>query len=164
MNKNILVYMAILSRVFVRQENSFNEKELVEIYIAAFDSFIPEKGIDDRDYMAIYLENDIFDNISQESKKKIMSYFRNKYKIEVLNESEETLREKGYANKHGDIVYNGKKGILLGVQDIRIISKDKVEVDGYWIVSWIGGRGATTILNNKNGIWIVESRYWTWIS
>jgi translation initiation factor 2 beta subunit (eIF-2beta)/eIF-5 len=148
--------------------SKFDSKELVDIYTIAFDSFaprfLPKAGTPKiykrtYDYLAINMRSKYFDNISQEGKQQILDYFKNKYDIEVMNESPETLREKGLATMFGSDVTlkgNGKVGILLEIDNEKIVSKTERVIDGYWIVTPVSAEFFRTTIVFKDGQWKLQ--------
>jgi hypothetical protein len=102
-----------------------------------------------------------FDNISQEVKQQILDYFKNKYDIEVINESLDTLTEKGLGTKQlpgsdVSLINNGKIGILVGTLNEKIVSKTKRVIEGYWHITPVSGAGFGTTIVFKDGQWKLQ--------
>jgi len=148
----------------------FTEKELVDIYTIALDSFLSTKGTLNKnyDYLAIDMSSTFFDNISQEAKQQILDYFKNKYNIEVMNESLNTLTEKGLAtNLAGSdaiLKSNGKWGILIGIINEKIVSETEVVIEGQWFVSPTAAEGFRTTIVFKDGQWKLQKTGIIWVS
>lgn len=145
------------------KKDKLTQDEWIDVYKIALESFIPENGIADIDYIAIDLNAKFYDKISDKGKQETLNYFK-KYDVQVFNASADTLKQKGLANEYGELFYNGKEGILLEIEQIDSVSDSLVVMSGYWYVGLIAARGATTYINFKNGEWILRNRFWTWIS
>jgi hypothetical protein len=148
----------------------FTEKELVDIYKIAFDSFLSRKGTLNKeyDYLAIDMSTTFFDNISQEGKQQILDYFKNKYNIEVMNESLNTLVEKGLATKivgkYVMLKSNGKWGILVKIINEKIVSETEVVIEGQWFVSPTAAEGYSTTIVFEEGQWKLQKTGIIWVS
>jgi hypothetical protein len=144
--------------------SKFNSKELVDIYTIAFDSFIPTEeaiNMNKIDYLAIDMRSKSFDSISQEGKQQILDYFKNKYNIEVMNESLNTLVEKVLATKQlpgsdVSLISNGRRGVLLGTLNEKIVSKTEVVIEGYWHLTPTASAGFSTTIVFKDGQWKLQ--------
>ena len=149
----------------------FTEKQLVDIYTIALDSFVPTEeaiNMNKTDYLAIDMSSTFFDNISQEGKQQILDYFKNKYNIEVMNASLDTLKEKGLTSsvggKYVNLKSNGKRGILLGILNEKIESETEVVIEGYWFSGAVAAAGFRTTIVFKDGQWELQKTGMIWIS
>jgi len=148
----------------------FNEKELVDIYTIALDSFVPTEEVinmNKTDYLAIDMSTTFFDNISQEGKQQILDYFKNKYNIEVMNASLDTLKEKGLTSNGGKyvgLISNEKRGILLGILNEKIVSETEVVIEGYWFLTAVAAAGFSTTIVFKDGQWKLQKTGMIWVS
>lgn len=140
--------------------SKLDSKDLVDIYKIAFDSFVPKRGVlsiyeRKYDYLAIDMRSKSFDKISQEGKQQILDYFKNNYKIEVMNESPETLTEKGLATMFAsDLTLIN--GVLLGIYNEKIVSKTEVVIEGYWHVTPVAAEYFRTTIVVKDGRWQLQ--------
>ena len=146
------------------------EKQLVNIYIIALESFIPKEefiNLAIMDYLAIDMSNKYFNDISKEGKDEILNYFRDKYNVEVINASLNKLKEVGLTSSSGndvDLIKNNKKGILLGITSWKYESKTKVLIEGYWFFTSVASAGIRTRIVFQNNEWILEKTDTIWIS
>lgn len=168
--KEILLFIIIIfnlscNNVYGHTTKEISEKQLVKIYTVALDSFVPEaKYLENKSYIAIDMSSSFFDSISQEGKQQILDYFKNKYNMEVMNASIDTLKEKGLANKYGTLSSNGKRGLLLFINDVKFKSENEVVINGSWYVSGVAGKFYKSTIVLKNGKWTLQERIWTGIS
>lgn len=147
-----------------------SESQLVDIYIIALDSFVPKGkaiSINNADYLAIDMSSQSFNNISQEGKQQILDYFKNKYNIDVINASLETLKEQGLTSSNGndvDLISNNKNGILLGILSIKNEYKTKIVVEGYWFFTSVASEGIRSIVVLEDGQWQLKESNMIWMS
>ncbi|GAA0182571.1 hypothetical protein SH2C18_49260 [Clostridium sediminicola] len=139
-------------------DTSNNKTKLSDIYTIAMDSFIPlDDGLNgDMKYIAINTQT--LTDASEADKKYILKYFE-KYNVEVIDETFDTLKEKGMV-KDGNYI----EGILLSIDDINFISDNEVEIEGTKFRSGKGAIGVKSVIKNKNGEWELQKADMTWIS
>ena len=148
----------------------FSQKQLIDIYIIALDSFLPKESainVNNADYLAIDMTNTSFDNIYQESKQEILNYFKGKYSIEVINASIDVLKENGLTSDTGNytnLINNDKKGILLGILSIAVKSKTEVVIEGYWFFTSVASQGIRTTVILKDEQWHLQKTDVIWMS
>lgn len=148
----------------------FNQKQLVDIYTIALNSFLPKENIinvSNIDYLAIDMTSASFDNISEESKQEILNYFKVKYSIEVINASIDTLKASGLTSDIGNdinLISKDKKGVLLGILKINVKSKVEVIIEGYWFFTSVASEGIRTIIVLKDKEWHLQKTDVIWIS
>lgn len=136
--------------------------ELVDLYTIAFESLLSEELSNGKiDFIVIDLNHERYDILGTQGKEQILDYFRKKYHVDVYNETEESMKKVGLANKYGDIEADGKEGILLGINESRV-SSDRTIIDGYWLRSGVSGRGAIIYLDSNEGLWKINNMVWTW--
>ena len=124
-------------------------------------------NINNADYLAIDMSSQSFNNISQEGKQQILDYFKNKYNIDVINASLETLKEQGLTSSNGndvDLISNNKNGILLGILSIKNESKTKIVVEGYWFFTSVTSEGLRSIVVFEDGQWQLKESNMIWMS
>ena len=163
----VVILSLISTNVYSNTTKEISEKQLIEIYTVALDSFVPKKegiNIYNKDYLAIDMSSTFFDSILQEGKQQILDYFKNKYNMEVMNASVDTLKEKGLASKYGTLKYNGKRGLLLFISDVKFKSESEAVINGSWYVSGVAGESYKSRIVLKNGKWILQERIWIGIS
>lgn len=135
------------------------EDHLPEIYIQAFDSFMPlDEGINGEvKYIAIDMSN--LNGLKDTDKEKILNYFK-KYGVEVMDASFDDLKQKG--------LYDEKRlcleGIVLSIKTIDILSDSEVKIEGSKYRSGEGAIGVIVTVVYKEGKWQVGKTDLTWIS
>ena len=128
-----------------------------EVYCIALDSLVSDdialnQGME---YIAVNINS--LEGINEKDNEKVLKYFE-KYNVKVVNESFETLREKGMV-KDG----NGIDGLLLSVDKsntyitVLILEQSKFRTG-------TGAIGGQTIAIGLFGKWIIISRITSWIS
>ena len=66
----------------------------------------------------------------KEGKKEIKDYFKNKYEIEVMNESLDSLGQKGMVGKLWNLNNGHRKGMLTGIKNQDIDFNNKAVIEG----------------------------------
>lgn len=166
----MLRYILVLRRYAVKKAFRFSQKQLVDIYKIALDSFLPKENainVNNIDYLAIDMTNTNFDNISQESKQEILNYFKDKYSIEVINASIDILKESGLTSDIGNdtnLISKDKKGVLLGILNISVKSKTEVIIEGYWFFTSVASEGIRTTIVLKDKEWHLQKTDVIWMS
>lgn len=155
--KKIFVLLIMLLSMF-GCEASNDSINYDEIYIIALESFISlDEGLNsEMEYIAINSETLI--DATQSEIESVTDYFK-KYQVDVINESYKTLDEKGMVNE-GNFI----DGILLEIEIVDLVSKNKIVVEGSKYRSGLGAVGVKCVLVKEDGKWILESADITWIS
>lgn len=139
-------------------DKRISNEQLTQIYFIAFDSFISDyKYIKDVDYIALEMKSDFSTSFSEEDKDMIIKYFE-KYNKNVVNESLDSLIDKGIADKYGSLKSGEIQGILSVIQDVKIISDKKVVIEGLRYLTRLSGAGFRSIIVYKDGKWQLENR------
>lgn len=141
-------------------ESEVNEEVSIysDIYTIALDSYMPiDEGLNsDMQYIAINTQT--LENATDEDIKRILDFFK-KYKVDVIDESFESLKEKGMV-KDGNYI----EGVLLVIESINQVSENRVIIEGSKFRSGIGAIGVKSTIIKENGKWILDSAEMTWIS
>lgn len=128
-----------------------------EVYCRALDSLMREDiGLNDgMEYIAVNINS--LEGLNEKDKEKVLKYFE-KYNVKVINESFESLREKGMV-KDG----NGIDGLLLSVDKsntyIAVLTFEQSKFR-----TGTGAIGGQTIAIGILGKWIIISTTTSWIS
>jgi len=131
--------------------NVIKQKELVEIYNIAFQSFMPRTDdLENIKYIAVNMKSDIFKDFNEKEKQQILDSFK-KYNKEVINESVETIKEKGIADKYGNL--KEPCGVSLNIVEVQIVSDHKVIIEGYYYFSPLSGIGRQSTIEKIDGKW-----------
>ena len=129
-----------------------------DIYTLALESLMEEEnGLNsDMKYLAINFKT--LSNIDENDVSMIMKYFA-KYDVEVLDESFNSLNDKGMVFESNYI-----EGVLLEVTNVEVINKKKFKVECSKFRSGKGAIGLECIIIFTGGSWKVEETKITWIS
>lgn len=133
--------------------------EIVDVYIAALDSFMPlDEGLNGgMKYIAI--DTNTLKHLPANDKQELLKYFE-KYHVEVMDASLEKLKEMGLFDEKTLSL----DGILLRVQKMEILSQKKAVIEGSKYRSGIGAIGVKCVIEYKDGEWKVKKADITWIS
>lgn len=135
-----------------------NITQFRDLYTIALDSFIPiDDGLNsDMKYIAI--DTNTLTHASETDKKFILKYFE-KYNLEIMDETFDSLKEKGLV-KEGNYI----EGLLLSIDEIKFVSNNTVEIEGSKFRSGLGAVGVKCVIKNEDGEWILKKADMTWIS
>lgn len=156
----LILFVVAFSAVLTACNEKVTAKDhLPEIYIQAFDSFMPlDEGLNgEMKYIAIDMSN--LNSLNITGKEKILNHFK-KYGVEVMEASLEDLKQKGLFNERSLSL----EGILLSIKEVDIQSDTKVQIEGSKYRSGLGAIGVITTVVYKDGKWQVEKANITWIS
>jgi hypothetical protein len=133
-------------------------KDMGELYSLALDAYMPmDEGLNgDMKYIAIDMNN--LKDIDETDKKQILKYFE-KYNIEVMEATYEQLKEKGLYNPKTMVL----NGVLLRVEKTEI-SNNRIVIEGSKYRAGDGAIGTKVIIEYKNGKWQVSKADGTWKS
>lgn len=168
MNKLRLTIIIVAMMVLCGCKSNFEEKindqqeEVVtiygEIYKTAFDEIMKvDEGLNsDSKYIAINIKT--LEGANQKDIEYIFNEFE-KYSNTVIDESLETLKEKGMVKD-----LNSIEGILLEIISIETISNEEVIVEVSKFRSGIGAIGMKYKLERKDNKWEIKDENMLWIS
>ncbi len=130
-----------------------------QMYCIALEALIPEdEGLNsDAKYIAIDMKK--LKGIGEEDIESIKEYFK-KYNNRILNESFESLKEKGI-DKYNNFCL---EGILLSTESINIISKNEIEIKCTKFRSGDGAIGLKINVIYEDGKWVAKKKDMLWIS
>jgi hypothetical protein len=138
-----------------------NPKEhLGEIYSIALDSIMENEAAlsSDMEFIAIDMSN--FDGLVEKDKKEILNFFKDKYKVEVIDATFDELKEKGYYNSDTMAL----EGVLLRIEKIDFKFNKNVLFEGSKYRSGKGAIGVVSTVRYKDGNWQVKESKETWVS
>ncbi|MEW9096601.1 MAG: hypothetical protein AB2417_16090 [Clostridiaceae bacterium] len=128
------------------------------IYSQVLDSYMTiDPGLND-DIKYIAIDFDTLEGVEEEEKNLIIKYFE-KYNLEVINESFESLKEKDMV-KEGNYI----EGILLSIESIEFTANNQAVVEGSKFRSGKGAVGFKSTIKLSDGQWKLENTDMTWIS
>ncbi|WP_201004155.1 peptide ABC transporter substrate-binding protein [Paenibacillus glycanilyticus] len=133
-------------------------KDMGELYSLALDAYMPiDEGLNgNMKYIAIDMST--FKDLDNTDKKQILLYL-NKYNVEVIEATYDQLKSKGLFNPQTKVF----DGVLLRVEKTEISNK-KFVVEGSKFRSGDGAIGTKVIVEYINGKWQVTKADGTWIS
>ncbi|WP_338472869.1 peptide ABC transporter substrate-binding protein [Niallia sp. XMNu-256] len=154
----ILMFVVLILPVC---NNGANPKEdLGEIYRIALNSIMEQDEAlsHDMEYIAIDMSN--FEKVVESDKKEILSYFKDKYKVDVMEATFEQLKEKG--------LYDPEKmaldGVLLRLEKVEFKSRNNIFFEGSKYRSGLGAIGVEVTVHYKDNKWKTKEVKQTWIS
>ena len=135
-------------------------KHLGEIYSVALNSIMEQDEAlsSDMEYIAIDMSN--FEDADESDKEEILSYFKEKYKVEVMDTTLEQLKEKGLYNS--DTM--GLDGVLLRIEKVDFKSNNRIFFEGSKYCSGLGAVGVEVKVHYKDNKWESKEVKMTWIS
>ena len=137
------------------------KEHLGEIYSVALDSIMEkdEALSSDMKFIAIDMSN-FDDGLSEKDKKDIIIFFKDKYKVDVMDATFEELKEKGF--------YDPDKmsltGVLLRIEKVDFKWNHNVFFEGSKYRSGLGAIGIEGTVHYKDGTWQLKESKETWIS
>lgn len=161
MRTKLFTILIIISSLLVSCGDEVKPKEhLGEIYSVALDSMM---GLDqalnhDMKYIAIDMSS--FDELDEKDRGEIISYFEEKYDVEIKNATFEQLQEQGLFNP--DTL--SLDGVLLKIEKVDFKLNNKVFFVGSKYRSGLGAIGVEITVRHKDGEWRVEEVKTTWVS
>lgn len=135
-------------------------EHLGEIYSVALDSIMEQDEAlsSDMEYIAIDMSN--FEDAAERDKEEILSYFKEKYKVEVMDATLEQLKEKGLYNS--DTM--GLDGVLLRIEKVDFKFNNEIFFEGSKYRSGLGTVGVEVKVHYKDNKWESKEVKMTWIS
>ena len=112
----------------------------------------------DMEFIAIDMSN--FDGVNEEQKKGILNYFKDKYKVEIMNVTMDELIEKGYYNPDTLAL----DGVLLRIEKVDFKFNNNVLMKGSKFKSGKGAIGVESTVHFKNGEWQIKESKEIWVS
>lgn len=136
------------------------KKHLGEIYTVALDSIMEQDEAlsSEMKYIAIDMSN--FKEVTDFDKEEILSYFNEKYKVEVMDATFEQLREKGLYNP--DTL--SLNGVLLRIEKVEFKFNTNILIVGSKYRSGDGAVGVEVTVHHQENKWKTKEVKQTWIS
>ncbi len=155
------IILLILSVLLSACNTAIKPKEHVgEIYSVALDTIMERNQALNRnmEYIAIDMSN--FEDVDKGDKEEILSYFREKYKVEVMDSTFEQLEAKGLYNP--DTL--SLDGVLLSIEKFDFKFNKEILFEGSKHRSGLGAFGIEGKVHYKNSKWKPKEVKMTWIS
>lgn len=136
------------------------KEHLGEIYSVALDAIMEQDpGLNtDMEFIAIDMSN--FKDVDESDKEEIISYFKEKYKVEVIDANFDVIEEKGLYNPETLVL----DGVLLGIKNIDFNDNNEVVFEGSKYRSGDGAAGIEGKIQYKDNKWTIKEVKMIWIS
>lgn len=136
------------------------KENLGEIYSVALDSLMKQDEAlnSDMEYIAINLSNS--EEVDENDKKEILNYFKEKYKVNVMDATLEQLEENGLYNPEIMLL----DGVLLKIEKVDFKFNNKILIEGSKYRSGLGAIGVEVKVHYKDNKWKAKEVKMTWIS
>ncbi|GIO32087.1 MULTISPECIES: peptide ABC transporter substrate-binding protein [Paenibacillus] len=156
--KKLFLGLILLCALTTACSNANPSKDMGELYSLALDAYMPiDEGLNGgMKYIAIDMSN--LNDMDETDKKQILKYFE-KYNVDVMEATYEQLKEKGLYDPKTMVL----NGVLLRVEKTGI-SNNKMVIEGSKYRAGDGAIGTKVIIEYKNGKWEVSKADGTWIS
>ena len=135
------------------------EPNYAEIYSLTLDSYMPIDSALNYEMKYIAIDTKTLKNATKEDVKYILEYF-DKYGVDVIDESSESLAEKGLIRKEKG---NSLEGILLSIDKVEAKSDKEIILEGSKFKSGLGAIGVRTIIIYDDK-WKIKESSMTYIS
>lgn len=142
---------------------SFGEnpkKHLGEIYSIALDNLMKNDEDLNTNMKFIAIDMSNFDLLGKKDKNEILTFFKEKYKVDVMDATFEQLKEKGYYNPNTTAL----DGILLKIDRVDFKLNNSVLFEASKFRSGLGAVGVESTVQYKDGKWQIIEAKKTWIS
>ncbi|MEC2074612.1 peptide ABC transporter substrate-binding protein [Metabacillus fastidiosus] len=141
--------------------NSIDQKEdLGEIYSIALNSIMEQDKELDNGMKFIAIDMSNFNDLDEQAKKEILNFFKEKYKIEVMDATFEELKEQGFYNSDTMSL----DGILLRLEKVEFKLNNNIFFEGSKYSSALGAVGVEVTVHYKDDNWKVKEAKMTWVS
>lgn len=161
MNFKYFSILIIVSILLSACNTGIEPKEhLGEIYSVALDSIMKQDEAlnSDMKYIAIDMSNS--EEVDESDKKEILNYFKEKYKVEVMDATLEQLEEKGLYNPDTMRL----DGVLLKIEKVDFKFNNKIIFEGSKYRSGLGAIGVEVKVHYKDNKWKPKEVKMTWVS
>lgn len=137
---------------------TITEKDLTEIYSIALNSFIPDQyTLDHISYISVDMTTQYYDNISIKGREEILDSLK-KYGKTLMTDSLEGLKQKGLADKNGNVNINEELfGVILEIRNIIFTSDNEVHVEGRYYMSPLAAKGFISTIRFEDGKWQLKN-------
>ena len=125
------------------------EENWGEVYSAALDMLMEEDyGMNDEmEFIAVDMSDS--DMLNKEDKEEIISYMKDKYKVDVMEATLGELKQKGYYDQETDSI----RGLLFHIEKMEVTFTKKVLFTGSKFKSAKGRVRIKGTLHYKGGVW-----------
>lgn len=166
-NEKVEVENDVLPAITGEKENNYEDKlglepkeHLGEIYSVALDSIMEQDEALSSGMKFIAIDMSNFEEVDQSDKEEILSYFKEKYNVDVMNATFEQLKEKGLYNPDTMVL----DGVLLKIEKVEFKFNNNIFFEGSKYRSGNGAVGVKVTVHYKDNQWKSKEAKMTWIS
>ena len=154
-------FLFIIVGLLCACNNSVEPKDhLGEIYSIALDALMDQSEALNRGMEFIAIDMSNFKDVDESDKEEILSYFKEKYKVDILDATFEQLKEKGLYNSDTMAL----NGVLLEIQKVDFKFNNEIVFEGSKYHSNLGAVGIECKVHYKDSKWKAKEVKMTWIS
>lgn len=136
------------------------KEHLGEIYRTALDSIMEQDEALSSGMKFIAIDMANFDKVDEHDKEEILNYFREKYKVEVMDATFEQLKEMGLFNPDTMVM----DGVLLRIEKVDFKVNNNIFFEGSKYRSGNGAVGVEVTVHYQDNSWKSKEVNMTWIS
>lgn len=156
-----LIILLLVSLLLSACNTSPEPKEyLDEIYRVALDSIMEQDAALNSDMEFIAIDMSHFDGVDEKDKKETLHYFKETYKVDVMDATFEQLKEMGLYNPDTMAL----DGVLLRIEKVDFTSNHTIFFEGSKYRSGLGAVGVEVTVHYKDNKWKSKEAKMTWIS
>ncbi|MDR7077029.1 hypothetical protein J2Y03_002052 [Neobacillus niacini] len=158
--KQICILFILLLVLAACTSKEKSKEHLGEIYSIALDAMMEKDQAlnSDMEFIAINMSN--MTELSSQDKEEIIDYFKEKYKVEVMDADLEELKEQGLYDSEKMAI----RGVLLSFEKVIYKYNNSVVFEGSKYHSALGAIGIEITVHFKDGKWQIKEANETWIS
>lgn len=136
------------------------KEHLEEIYSVALDAIMGQDEALNRGLAYIAIDMSNFEDVDERGKEEIISYFSEKYKVDVMDATFEQLKEDGLYNSDTMTL----DGVLLEINKVDFKLNNEVLFEGSKFSSNLGSVGKEIKVHYKDNKWQSKEVKMIWIS
>ncbi len=136
------------------------KEHLGEVYSVALDAIMEQNTALNRGMAFIAIDMSNFKKVDKSDKEEILSYLKEKYKVDVMDATFEQLEEKGLYNSDTMAL----DGILLRIENVDFKFNNEIVFEGSKYHSSLGAVGIECRVHYKDNEWKAKEVEMIWIS
>lgn len=136
------------------------KEHLGEIYSVALDEIMAQDPALSKDMQYIAIDMSNFEDVDERDKEEIISYFKEKYNVEVMDTNFEQLVEDGLFNEETMSL----EGVLLKLEKVDFKFNNVIFFEGSKYRSGLGAVGVEVKVHYKDKKWQAKEVKMTWVS
>lgn len=156
----ILILFVLLFFLVACSKETNSKEYLGQIYRIALESIMEKDTALDHNKKFIAIDMSNLKNLNTKDKDDILTYFKKKYKVNVMNTTFDELKEKGLYNRDTMVL----EGVLLKIEKVDYKFNTDVIFTGSKYRSGTGAIGVESTVHFKDGKWQLKESLVNWIS